>query len=153
MLAKARLIQSSKTGSMQKRRSIVDRNNRLIAYDKPLYKLWAHPSYFRFLGDSRNTLRGIDEVVEKLSPVLGLEEESLLAKFNDTKVGFKLLDQITEEKAKKIRNLQISGLDLIKYSQRYYPQGKLYSNLIGFVNSDNKGSAGLELHLDNRIKA
>ena len=40
---KARLIQSSKTNSLKKRRSIVDRNNRLIAYDKPLYKLWAHP--------------------------------------------------------------------------------------------------------------
>ena len=35
---KARLIQSSKTNSLKKRRSIVDRNNRVIAYDKPLYK-------------------------------------------------------------------------------------------------------------------
>ena len=37
---KARLVHSSKTSSLKKRRSIVDRNNRLIAYDKPLYKLW-----------------------------------------------------------------------------------------------------------------
>jgi len=51
---KARLIQSSKTNSLKKRRSIVDRNNRLIAYDKPLYKLWAHPKYFNFPGDSIN---------------------------------------------------------------------------------------------------
>ena len=28
----------------------------------------------------------------------------------------------------------------------------MYSNLIGFVNYENKGSAGLELHLDNQIK-
>ena len=53
--------------------------------------------------------------------------------------------------AEKIKNLQISGLDLFKYSQRYYPQGELYSNLVGFVNDENKGSAGLELHLDNQI--
>jgi len=51
---KARLIQTSKTNSLKKRRSIVDRNNRLIAYDKPLYKLWAHPKYFNFPGDSIN---------------------------------------------------------------------------------------------------
>ena len=31
---KARLIQSSKTNALKKRREIVDRNNRLIAYDK-----------------------------------------------------------------------------------------------------------------------
>ena len=33
----ARLLQSFKVNPLKKRRSIVDRNNRLIAYDKPLY--------------------------------------------------------------------------------------------------------------------
>ena len=149
---KARLIQSSKTSSLKTRRSIVDRNNRLIAYDKPLYRLWAHPKYFNFPGDSITKVRGIKEVVKKLSPVLGLKDELLLGKFNNNMIGIELSDQITEDKAKKIRNLQISGLDLVKYSQRYYPQGELYSNLVGFVNDENKGSAGLELHLDNQIK-
>ncbi len=149
---KARLIQSSKTNSLKKRRSIVDRNNRVIAYDKPLYKLWAHPKYFNFPGDSINRVRSIEEVIEKLSPILGINDEILLRKFNNKKSGIKLLDKIVEEKAEKIKNLQISGIDLFKYSQRYYPQGELYSNLVGFVNDENVASAGLELHLDNQIK-
>ncbi len=149
---KARLIQSSKTNSLKKRRSIVDRNNRLIAYDKPLYKLWAHPKYFNFPGDSINRVRSIKEVTEKLSPILDINDQILLRKFKNKMSGIKLLDKISEEKAEKIKNLQISGLDLFKYSQRYYPQGELYSNLIGFVNDDNTASAGLELHLDNQIK-
>ncbi len=149
---KARLIQSSKTSSLKKRRSIVDRNNRLIAYDKPLYKLWAHPKYFNFPGDSLKEVRSIEEVTKKLSPILDIKDQILLEKFNSNMSGIMLLDKISEEKAENIRNLQISGLDLFKYSQRYYPQGELYSNLIGFVNDDNKGSAGLELHLDNQIK-
>jgi len=149
---KARLLQSSRTSSFRKRRSIVDRNNRLVAYDKPLYKLWAHPRHFNYLGDSRNKVRSIEEVVRKLSPILGLKEEILLEKFNNKKTGIKLLDKISEEQAEKIKNLQISGLDLFQYSQRYYPQGELYSNLVGFVNDENKGSAGLELHLNNQIQ-
>ena len=149
---KARLIQSSKTNALKKRRAIVDRNNRLVAYDKPLYKLWAHPKYFNFPGDSINRVRSIKEVTKKLSPILEIKEEILLGKFNNKISGIKLLDKISEEKAGKIRNLQISGLDLFKYSQRYYPQGELYSNLVGFVNDENKGSAGLELHLDNQIQ-
>ena len=68
----ARLLQSSKTYSLKKRRSIVDRNNRLIAYDKPLYKLWAHPKYFNFLGDSINKVRSIEEVTKKLSSILDI---------------------------------------------------------------------------------
>ncbi len=148
----ARLRQTSKTTSLKKRRSIVDRNNRLVAYDKPLYKLWAHPKYFRFQGDSIREIRSIEEVARKLSPILGLKAEIISEKFNNKIDGIKLLDKISEEKAEKIKNLQISGLDLFKYSQRYYPQGELYSNLVGFVNDENKGSAGLELHLDNKIK-
>ena len=148
----ARLLQSSKTNSLKKRRSIVDRNNRLIAYDKPLYKLWAHPKYFNFPGDSINRVRSIAEVAKKLSPILDMKDEILLSKFNNKMSGIKLLDKISEEKAEKIKNLQISGLDLFKYSQRYYPQGEVYSNLVGFVNDENIASAGLELHLDNQIK-
>ncbi len=149
---KARLIQSSKINALKKRRSIVDRNNRLIAYDKPLYRLWAHPQYFNFPGDSINRVRSIEEVTKKLSSILDINNEILVEKFNNKMNGIKLLDKISEEKAEKIKNLQISGLDLFKYSQRYYPQGELYSNLVGFVNDENKGSAGLELHLDNQIK-
>ena len=149
---KARLIQSSKTNSLKKRRTIVDRNNRLIAYDKPLYKLWAHPKYFNFPGDPINRVRSTEEVVKKLSPILEINYEILLEKFNNKTSGIRLLDKISEEKAEKIKNLEISGLDLFKYSQRYYPQGELYSNLVGFVNDENIGSAGLELHLDNQLK-
>jgi len=149
---KARLIQSSKINALKKRRSIVDRNNRLIAYDKPLYKLWAHPQYFNFPGDSINKVRSIEEVTKKLSSILDINNEKLVEKFNNKMVGIKLLDKISEEKAEKIKNLQISGIDLFKYSQRYYPQGELYSNLVGFVNDVNIASAGVELHLDNQIK-
>ena len=138
----ARLTQSSKTTSLKRRRSIVDRNNRLIAYDKPLYKLWAHPRYFNFPGDSINRVRSTEEVTKKLSSILAINNEILVEKFNNKMIGIKLLDKISEEKAEKIKNLQISGLDLFKYSQRYYPQGEIYSNLGGFVNDENKASAG-----------
>ena len=119
--------------SLNKRRSIVDRNNRLIAYDKPLYRLWAHPKYFNFPGDSTNRVRTIDEVVNKLSPILNVKDELLLSKFENKMLGIELLDEITENQAKKIKNLHISGLDLVKYSQRYYPQRNLYSILLGLL--------------------
>ena len=149
---KARIMQFTKISSLKKRRSIVDRNDRLIAYDKPLYKLWAHPKYFNFPGDESNRKRTVEEVVEKISPILGLKNEILLAKFDNKLKGIELLDEITENQAKKIKKLYISGLDLIKYSQRFYPQGNLYANLVGFVNDESNGAAGLELHLNNQIK-
>ena len=148
---KARVSQLIRTNSLKSRRSIVDRNNRMIAYDKSLYKLWAHPKYFNFPGDNPYEIRSIEEVAKKLSPILNIKSELILRKFNNKLIGIKLFDKITSEQANKIKNLHISGLDLIKYSQRHYPQSILYSNLVGFVNDENKGSAGLELHLDNQL--
>ena len=62
---KAIAIQVKKTNVLKQRRPIVDRNNKLIAFDKPLYKLWAHPRYFNFPGDESKRIRTIQEVIKK----------------------------------------------------------------------------------------
>ncbi len=149
---KAIAIQVKKTNVLKQRRTIVDRNNRLIAFDKPLYNLWAHPRYFNFPGDESKRIRTVKEVISKISNVLNIEEKILLEKFKNNKEGVKLLDNLNEEDAENIRKLHISGIDLENYSKRVYPQGNLFSNIIGFVNYDRQGSSGLELYLENEIQ-
>ena len=150
--SKARNIHMTKISALRMRRSIVDRNNRIIAYDRPLYKLWAHPKYFNFPGDPSNKRRSIDEVAGKLSPIVHLEKKEIISKFKNKKIGVKLFEDLTEEQAIDIRRLFISGLDLEIHSKRFYPQSNLFSNIVGFVNDDKNGSSGLELHLDDDIK-
>jgi len=150
--AQARAIQIQRTNELKERRSIVDRNNKLIAYDKTLYRLWAHPQYFNFPGDPFDKKRSIEEIAAKLAGILDIKEEVILSKFIDDTTGVKLFDALTEKEAKEIRELYISGLDLEEYSQRIYPQANIFSNIVGFVNDENIGSSGLELHLDNEIR-
>ena len=123
---KAIAIQVKKTNTFKQRRPIVDRNNRLIAFDKPLYKLWAHPRYFNFPGDKSKRIRTIQEVISRISTVLDIEEKLLLDKFRNNKDGVELLDNLSEEDADNIRKLHISGIDLESYSKRFYPQGNLF---------------------------
>ncbi len=149
---KAIAIQVKRTNVLKQRRPIVDRNNRLIAFDKPLYKLWAHPRYFNFPGDESKRRRTIEEVISKISNVLDIDEKSLLNKFKNNKDGVELLDNLSLEDAKNIRKLHISGIDLESYSKRLYPQGNLFSNIVGFVNFDRQGSSGIELYLENEIQ-
>ncbi len=149
---KAIAMQVKKTNALTQRRSIVDRNNRLIAFDKPLYKLWAHPRYFNFPGDESKRKRTIKEVVSQISTVLNIDEKLLLDKFKNSLDGVELLDNLNKEDAENIRKLYISGIDLESYSKRIYPQGNLFSNIIGFVNDDMKGSSGLELYLEDKIQ-
>ena len=145
-------IQDKKTIVAKTRRSIVDRNNRLVAFDKPVFELWAHPRYFNFPGDKAQKIRTIDEVASKLSKILDVDKKLLLDKFNNKNEGVKLFDDLNQDEAKKIKSLYISGLDLERYSKRVYPQGNLFSNIVGFVNDERKGSSGLELYLENEIQ-
>ena len=145
-------IQDKKTTVSKTRRSIVDRNNRLVAFDKPVFELWAHPRYFNFPGDKAQKIRTIDEVASKLSKILDVDKELLLDKFNNKNEGVKLFDDLNQDEAKKIKSLYISGLDLERYSKRFYPQGNLFSNIVGFVNDERKGSSGLELYLEHEIQ-
>tara|TARA_Y100000589_G_scaffold118577_1_gene112706 strand:+ start:966 stop:1493 length:528 start_codon:yes stop_codon:yes gene_type:complete len=104
--------QMKRTNVIRSRRQIVDRNNRIVAFDKNQYELWGHPNYFRFPGDKTNKRRTIEEVVNKLSPILNLEKKSLLKKFKNTNDGVRLINDLNEEEAKNIKNLNISGIDL-----------------------------------------
>ena len=149
---KALVRQIKRTNALKTRRQIVDRNNRLVAFDKTQYELWGHPKYFRFPGDKSNQRRTIEEVVIKLSPILNLDKKLLLDKFKDTRDGVRLIDDLNEEQAKNIKNLNISGIDLLAHSKRFYPQGKIISNIVGFVNDERKGSSGLELFLEDKIQ-
>ena len=49
--SKARAVQTHAITPIGKRRTIVDRNGRLVALDEERFTLWAHPRYFNFPGD------------------------------------------------------------------------------------------------------
>ena len=69
--AKAREVQTEKKIPLGTRRSILDRNGKLIAIDEKRFKLWAHPRYFNFPGDSFGTVRKPLEVAKLLSHDFG----------------------------------------------------------------------------------
>lgn len=48
--ARARALQTQRTQPIGTRRSIVDRNGRLVALDEERFRVWAHPRYFNFPG-------------------------------------------------------------------------------------------------------
>jgi cell division protein FtsI (penicillin-binding protein 3) len=53
--------------------------------------------------------------------------------------------------ADKIRELDRKGLYFLPETKRYYPMGELAAQVLGYVGTDNKGLAGLELTYDKEI--
>lgn len=59
--------------------------------------------------------------------------------------------QIDIDKAEKMTE-NINGLEYFKEEARFYPQGSMLANVIGFTGVDNKGYSGIEYHLNKDLE-
>ena len=119
------------------RRAIIDRNGSVLATDRVVYDLYAHP---RLFDESPQT------VAQKLANVLeDYNQSQLLNEFQKRGTGIRIQNQLTEELAREIRNIKCDGLELIKQYARYYPHEGLAANVVGYVQQDqHQGKAGIE---------
>lgn len=96
-------------------------------------------------------------MAEILSPILNISEEELLKKFSQ-EGRFVWIKRLMEpEEALKVEELLKSKdwerfLGFREESKRYYPNGRLLANVIGFVGVDDKALDGLELYLGDILK-
>ncbi|NJM70919.1 MAG: penicillin-binding protein 2 [Scytonema sp. RU_4_4] len=117
------------------RRPVVDRNKDLLAIDRPVYTLYAHPKLFE---------KSNHQMAEQLSPVLGQDTAELEKKFDAKKSGITLATALPEEIADRISSLHLNGLESIQKYSRLYPQQDLVAEVVGYVNLDRRGQAGVE---------
>ncbi len=117
------------------RRDIVDRAGNILAIDRPVFTLYAHPKLFKL---------SKEEIAAQLSPILDRPVSDLIAKFNEGDSGIRIEYSVVEDKQRRISDLAIDGLELIQHQQRLYPYKDLV-DLVGYVNSDHLGQAGLEM--------
>ncbi|MDB9314060.1 penicillin-binding protein 2 [Spirulina sp. CS-785/01] len=117
------------------RRPIVDRNGNVLATDRLVYTLYAHPNQFK---------RERAEIASALKPIIGQDIVTLLEKFEQKESGIPIAYELSEEEADQVAALSWDGLELIRQYSRLYPQQELASEVVGYVDLDHKGQAGLE---------
>ena len=125
------------------RRPIVDRANDVLAIDRPVYTLFVHPIMFK---------KEKEAIAAALSPIVNKSAVELLQRFSTAETGVRIVDLLTENAASSINNLQLDGMDLIEEQQRLYPQQDLFANVVGYVNQDRQGQAGVELSSEKLLQ-
>lgn len=126
------------------RGTIYDRNLRPLAFNVPVYSVYANPKIM--------TIEDKARAVAKLPALLGLEPGFIEERLARDKYFVWLKRKLTIEEANQVRQLKISGIDFRRESKRYYPNGSLAAHVIGFAGIDNKGLEGLELHYDKDLR-
>ena len=125
------------------RPDIVDCNGRLLASDVEAYSLFADPA--RVLDR--------DEVVEKLASVFSdLDGNAVRKDLSDRSRRFVWIRRgLSPRKAQQVHDLGLPGLDFRRELRRAYPGGTLAGHVLGYVNVDNRGVAGIERYVDESI--
>ncbi|MEC7090459.1 MAG: penicillin-binding protein 2, partial [Pseudomonadota bacterium] len=127
-----------------KRPNIYDRNGHLVASNIAISSVAIRP----------NLLRNKEDIVDRLlSAVPSFQREDLEYKiFNDKKFVW-LKRGITPSEQDRIHNLGIPGIQFIDETKRFYSSANTLSSVIGYVNIDNIGQAGVEKFIDQQVES
>jgi cell division protein FtsI (penicillin-binding protein 3) len=128
------------------RGSIFDRNGQPLAMSTPVESVCINP------------MRLPDPVVaaELLSKLLDLDPAILLSRIAsavDSKRGFMWVKRkVTPQEASKLRSIGVDWIEFRTESSRYYPKGSILSHVLGGVDHEEKGNAGIELALNDELQ-
>ena len=128
------------------RGSIVDINGSVLAHDIPSTSVMVVPAQIK---DAKTT-------AQKLAEVLEADEEKIYTTITKHVSTQKIQPEgrlISDEKARKLEAMDLSGVYLVQDSLRNYPNGSYLAQVLGFTGIDNQGLAGLELQYDGILSA
>ena len=141
---KNKLLSANQIASEFNRANIIDRNGSLLATSIPAWSISAHPH--EVLEPSQSAI-----ILHKLMPEKSLEFLTKQLKSNSKYVE---IDRISSPKRiDLILNSGVTGIHFSKTQTRLYPKGNLASHILGNVNRDGIGLAGIEYEMDDELKS
>ncbi len=125
-----------------KRGTIYDRNGNELVTSVSVDSAYAFPPQVQ---DKR-------DAADKIALALGMDKEDVFQKLTDN-VGFVWLKRrIDYDSAQRLKSLEISGVELVEESRRFYHQESLAAHVLGFSGDDNQGLTGVESVYDKELR-
>jgi len=125
------------------RATITDRNGEILAVSLPLNALYANP---RQIDNPR-------EVADQLVRVLPqLNRDRLVERLQGERQFAYIARALTPREMQAVNNLGVAGLYFETAERRYYPQGRTGVHIVGGVDVDGNGIAGVERYFDERLR-
>ena len=126
------------------RANILDRRGRELAISLPTVSVFADP---RQIIDPVDTAHRLKRVLPRLN------EERVIERLKAPDKQFVYLErQITPDEEQAINDLGIPGIDFRATMRRRYPMGRAAAQVLGGVDVDERGVAGIERQYDQRLR-
>ncbi|MBU8538789.1 peptidoglycan D,D-transpeptidase FtsI family protein [Falsiroseomonas tokyonensis] len=125
------------------RGAVTDRNGELLAVTLPITALYANPSE---ITDPAGVARRLVRVLPQL------DEERVAARLSGERQFAYLARALTPREQQAVNSLGIPGLYFEEAERRVYPQGRAAAHILGGVDVDGNGTAGVERYFDERLR-
>lgn len=125
------------------RGDIVTRDGLLLAGSLERVSVYANPK--------RLPRHQWEEAAEKLAPLVELPPQAILRALAQRQGFFYLAKNVDPTVAVKVARLDLRGVGTLPSQQRLYPLGTLAAAVVGFVNAEGKGQAGVEASCQNLL--
>src|SRR6202048_847339 len=142
-LARAQRQQQRTIEITPKRGIIYDRNLRALAMSVPVKSAFAVPAE---IADESLAAR-------LLSGVLSVSQDVLETRMASSRSFVWISRKLPPEQVEAIEALNLKGIYFQDENQRFYPKRDLAAHVLGFVDPDEKGLAGIEYQLDSQIRS
>ncbi len=143
--------QTRTTSVTASRGTIYDRNMNVLAASSSVENIFLDP-----LELEQNKV-DVDALSNALARILDLDASWIKEQAADVKYRYKMLkrrqtQEICDQVREYISANKIIGVHLEPDSMRYYPYGTLAAQLLGFTNTENVGSEGLESYYNSYLE-
>jgi cell division protein FtsI (penicillin-binding protein 3) len=127
---------------LPKRGAVLDRDSEPLALSLEAQSVYARP----------HRIQQREGVARSLAKILNLTLADVRQKLFSDKPFVWIKRQISPVEADQIQALNVDGVGMFYEPHRYYPQGQLAGQVIGFVSRDSEGLEGLELQYNDYIR-
>ena len=142
--------QQQRTFDVAPQRGVLyDRNLRQLATTVQVDSIYAVPSE---LGDNRaEAAQLLARIVHTDPQDTVTSQQQMLARFNDSRNFAWVARRVDAATAERVSELNLKGVGFQKEFKRFYPDGDLAAQVLGYVGTDDNGLGGLEEQFDDEM--
>lgn len=140
-----------KIKELPERGEIVDSEGRTLAMSLNAKNIAVYPNIIKEKETRKNIAKLLSDVLD-LSYKDVLKKVSSKNKKGEYQQWVSVANRVNPEKAEELKQSKYSGyIEISNAPKRYYPNGKLASTILGFVNYQSEPGAGLEMSLNHYL--
>lgn len=124
------------------RGTIFDRNGKELALSIEVCSIYCYPKRVKDKTRAANLI----------ARALDINERDVVKKLHSSRSFVWIKRKVTPDEIKRIKELDIAGIDFTKESRRYYPCMETGAHVIGFASQDNSGLEGIELQYNRFLE-